>query len=270
MNRLFLATVALLMLFGQQSSWAKSKGEYDVYLLIGQSNMAGRGYMIQSDTLSSIEGVYILNREGEIVEARNPLNQYSTIAKDYSMQQISPAFSFSKRVHEVSGRKILLVVNARGGSSISEWNPDNDKTQFYAEALRRTKQAMEFGELKGVLWHQGCADSSEAKRELYMGRLKKLVEQLREDLGEEDLYFVAGELAYWRSSSPAFNEMLHTIEQEIPHSDYISADGASLRTDETDPHFSREGQILLGERYAEKILEKIYSKEWKRYQKKNK
>lgn len=225
--------------------------------------------MIQSDTLSSIEGVYILNREGEVVEARNPLNQYSTIGKDYSMQQISPAFSFSKRVHQVSGRKILLVVNARGGSSISEWDPYNEETQFFSEAIRRTKQAMEFGELKGILWHQGCSDSSEKNRELYMGRLQRLVEELRDDLGDEKLYFVAGELAHWRSSSPAFNQMLHSISQKIPNSDYISAEGATIRTDETDPHFSREGQILVGERYAEKILEKIYRKEWKRYQKRN-
>jgi hypothetical protein len=28
--------------------------------------------------------------------------------------------------------------------------------------------------------------------------------------------------------------------------------------DETDPHFSREGQILLGERYAEKVMKMCY------------
>lgn len=230
--------------------------------------MAGRGYMIESDTLSNIEGVYILNTEGEVVEARNPLNQYSTIGKSYSMQQISPAYSFAKRVHKVSGRKILLVVNARGGSNISEWSCENTETIFYAEAVRRTKQAMEFGDLKAILWHQGCSDSSDTRRELYMDRLKRMVGELRRDLGDDDLYFVAGELAYWRSSSPKFNEMLHSIVHEIPNSDYISAEGASIRTDASDPHFSREGQLLLGERYAQKVLEKIYRKEWRKEQKK--
>ena len=49
--------------------------EYDVYLLIGQSNMAGRGTMHASDTTHSIEGVYLLSDAGEVLEARNPLNR---------------------------------------------------------------------------------------------------------------------------------------------------------------------------------------------------
>ncbi len=267
-KNLLRLTFVVVLIFFTHLSFAKKGGEYDVYLLIGQSNMAGRGYMIESDTLTNIEGVYILNSDDKVEEARNPLNRYSTIGKNYSMQQISPAFSFSQKVHSVSGRKILLVVNARGGSSISEWKPDNTKTNFYSEAVRRAKQAMEYGELKAILWHQGCADSSDAKREQYMDRLKELVGEFRRDLGNEDLYFVAGELAYWRSSSPAFNDMLHKIGDEIPNSDYISADGAGVRTDTKDPHFSRDGQILLGERYAEKVLEQIYKKEWKKYLKK--
>ncbi|MFR9602648.1 MAG: sialate O-acetylesterase [Rikenellaceae bacterium] len=260
-NRVTILLTLLLLAVVATPLYAKkksSKEKFDVYLLIGQSNMAGRGYMIPSDTLNSMEGVYLLNMEGEVVEARNPLNQYSTIRKNYSMQQMSPAYSFATKLHRESGRKILLVVNARGGSSISEWAPDNDSTKFYSEAVRRTRQAMEYGELKGVLWHQGCADSGEGSRRKYIARLQNLVTNLRSDLDDKRLYFVAGELAYWRESSAAFNEMLHTMVDQIPYSDYISAEGATMRTDAKDPHFSREGQLLLGERYADKVLTYIY------------
>ncbi|MFI3258905.1 MAG: sialate O-acetylesterase [Rikenellaceae bacterium] len=261
MKRIAQLITLIILLVATLPSEAKSraKAEYDLYLMIGQSNMAGRGYMTESDTLKSIEGVYILDRDGQIVEARNPLNQYSTIRKGMSMQQIGPSLSFGEKLHRETGRKILLVVNARGGSSIEEWAPDNDKTKFFEEAVRRTKQAIaQGGELKGVIWHQGCSDSSDQKRELYMGRLKVLVESLRGELRDKRLYFVAGELGYWRESSPAFNEMLHSIGDVIPNSDYISAEGAGMRADKSDPHFSREGQIILGERYAEKVLQRIY------------
>ena len=70
--------------------------EYDVFLLIGQSNMAGRGYMIEGDEEVIHKNVCILDSEGNVVPATNPLNQYSSIRKDMSMQRISPAFGFAQ------------------------------------------------------------------------------------------------------------------------------------------------------------------------------
>lgn len=256
-NFLMLLVMAVFCMFDVA---AKDKGEYDVFLLIGQSNMAGRGYMIESDTLSNIEGVYILNKEGEVVPARNPLNQYSTVAKPYDMQQINPGLGFAQKMHAKTGRKILLVVNARGGTSVSEWAPGNEETKFFSEAVRRTKEAMKYGELKAVLWHQGCADSSPNKREVYLERLENMVSNLREQLGDKKLYFVAGELGPWRASSPDFNKMLQGIGDKIKYSDYVSSEGTVSRADDSDPHFSRESQIILGERYADKVLKYIYKK----------
>ena len=37
--------------------------DYDIYLLIGQSNCAGRGYLLPEDTLNVLEGVWLLNDE---------------------------------------------------------------------------------------------------------------------------------------------------------------------------------------------------------------
>ena len=123
--------------FPQLPEVSDSEKEYDLFLLIGQSNMAGRGTMLPEDTEKPIDGVWLLNDKGEIEPAVNPLNKYSSIRKDLSMQQINPGYGFAKKIHESTGRKILLVVNARGGSSISQWNPDSKNYNFYAEAVRR-------------------------------------------------------------------------------------------------------------------------------------
>ena len=192
----FVFIVVCLAFFACQAN-AQPSGrdkEYDVYLLIGQSNMAGRGTMQASDTTGSIEGVYLLSDAGEVLEARNPLNRYSSIRKDISMQQIGPGTGFSEQMYKKTGRKVLLVVNARGGSKIEEWLPG---TVYFNEAVRRCRQAMEYGELKGILWHQGCSNARTDRQE-YMEMLSSLTEALREDLcPKKNVPFIAGEIAYW-------------------------------------------------------------------------
>lgn len=224
----------------------------DVYLLIGQSNMAGRGWMEAQDTLAPIEGVWLLGPEDTPVPAKNPLNQYSTIRKSLDMQQICPGTEFSHAMYEHNGRKILLVVNAKGGSRLDEWE---EGTEFYNEAVRRTLEACKYGTLKGILWHQGCSDCTEERLATYLDRLTGMVASLRLDLGvDEKVPFIAGELGYWINMSSEFNEMIHGISGAIPGSGWVSAEGCGMRADESDPHFSREGQLLLGHRYAEKYI----------------
>lgn len=76
------------------------------------------------------------------------------------------------------------MVNARGGSSINSWLK-GAKDDYYGEALSRIRQAMKYGTLKAIIWHQGEADSRNP--EAYMAKLQKLVADLREDLGDTKL-----------------------------------------------------------------------------------
>lgn len=265
MKKLIIAILSVMTVLsfsgcGTGKKFAKSDSRgYDVYLLIGQSNMAGRGKMLPEDTLKVLKGVYLLGPEDKPVPAKNPLNQYSTIRKDIKIQQICPGTAFCQEMYKYNGRKILIVMNARGGSALNEWV---EGTEFFSEAVRRCREGMKYGTLKGILWHQGCADSSKSKRDTYLKRLAPMVNALRRDLGVgEEVPFIAGELAYWRRSSAAFNEMLHGITDAVPNSAWVSAEGCgplkpeSLKTKHPDPHFSRDGQLLLGKRYAEKMIE---------------
>ena len=242
---------------------AQEKEEYDVFLLIGQSNMAGRGHMIEGDEDIIDKNVFILDDKGEVVPAKNPLNQYSSIRKSMSMQKISPALGFAKKIAKKTKRKILLVVNARGGTAISQWAKGETGDGYYEEAVRRTKQAMKYGQLKAILWHQGCGDAK--KTDVYMDKLSSFVSSLRKDLNA-DVPFIAGELGCWRSVVDSFNVMIRTISENIPDSDWVSAKGCAPivtkksngKPDLNDPHFDRKSQILLGKRYADKVLKLCY------------
>ena len=248
---LAILSVCFMSAYAQDNA---KRGDYDVYLLIGQSNMAGRGYMIEGDEDVIDENVFILNDAGEVVPATNPLNQYSSIRKDMKMQRINPGFSFSKKIAKKTGRKVLLVVNARGGTSIMQWKKGEGGDGYYEEAVRRTKQAMEYGTLKAILWHQGESDSKDPSD--YLDRLAEMVGALRSELGE--VPFVAGEIAREHPNADRFNPVIAKIGEAIPHSDYVSSEGCTLRVGDPHNHFTREGQLILGGRYAEKVNTMIY------------
>ena len=82
----------------------------DIYLVIGQSNMAGRATIREEDN-ASIENAYLFTGDDEApwLAATNPLNRYSTVRKDMKMQRLSPAFSFARSMAaEHSGSEIGL------------------------------------------------------------------------------------------------------------------------------------------------------------------
>ena len=256
---------------------AGEEGEYDVYLLIGQSNMAGRGELLEEDK-NEIPNVYLLDSEGAAVLAKNPMNIYSSIRKADNQQLMGPGASFASTITAQTGRKVLLVVNARGGSAIAEWAKGTTTSikvgnattatslSFYSEAVRRTQQAMEYGALKGILWHQGCSDQ---KNTTYMTQLTALAKNLRNDLGA-DVPFIVGQLGDWRSSSVNFNVNIQSINDYLTYSDWVSSQGgvpivtaeSNGQPDTTDPHFNRASQITMGKRYAQKILKMVYEKDY--------
>ena len=223
--------------------------------------LAGVEFLVTDST-----GAYIGPDNGRYVpvggmeSARNPLNKYSTIRKRLDLQGVGPAYSFAKAITNKTGRPLGLVVNARGGSSINSWMK-GAKDNYYDEALSRIRQAMKFGTLKAIIWHQGESDSNAP--ETYILKLQELVANLRKDLNNARLPFIVGELAEWRinGTSETFNEMLRTVPQHIPYSYCVSSKELVPLIDENDPHFSADSQIILGRRYADAAYKACYSEE---------
>ena len=229
---------------------------FDLYVCIGQSNMAGRA-TLTPEVMDTLQNVYLLNDKGNFEPAVNPLNRYSTVRKDLSMQRLGPAYGFAKEMARQTKRPVGLVVNARGGSSINSWlKGSNDG--YYVEALSRVRIAMkQGGVLKAILWHQGEADCSNP--EAYKQKLISLVKDLREDLGMPNLPVVVGQISQWNwtkreAGTVPFNQMIKKVSSFIPYSDWVSSKGLGWYKDEKDPHFNTEAQLLLGKRYAKKIL----------------
>lgn len=231
--------------------------ELDIYLLIGQSNMAGRAEM-EEDDLISLDHVYLFNGSGW-EKAKNPLNQYSTVRKNLEMQKLGPGYAFGKSLAERTGRPIGLVVNARGGTSIAQWQKGyqgEDDFDLYEETLSQLAMAKKNGRIKGIIWHQG--ESDQYNPSAYMDLLKQLVLDLRGEIGQP-VPFIAGEIGKWRNISEGINAVIREIPKKIKKAYYISSDDLTpLKGDLTDPHFDSISQRILGERYADKVFDKLY------------
>ena len=59
---------------------------FDLYVCIGQSNMAGRA-TLTPEVMDTLQNVYLLNDKGNFEPAVNPLNRYSTafFTQDYKL-----------------------------------------------------------------------------------------------------------------------------------------------------------------------------------------
>ena len=264
-----LRSIYLLSFFLLQSLFAFAgnvkedvPSTFDLYVCIGQSNMAGRA-TLTPEVMDTLQNVYLLNDKGNFEPAVNPLNRYSTVRKDLSMQRLGPAYGFAKEMTRKTKRPVGLVVNARGGSSINSWLKGS-KDGYYEEALSRIRIAMkQGGVLKAILWHQGEADCHHP--EAYKEKIIQLMTDLRNDLGMPDLPVVVGQIAQWNwtkkphipEGTKPFNDMIKEISTFLPHSACVSSEGLTPLKDETDPHFDAASQITLGKRYAKEVKKLI-------------
>lgn len=237
-----IVTVLLVVLTLQSDVHADEKSTMPdlVFLLIGQSNMAGRAALEDGDD-KPIARVLMLDDKGQWIAATNPLNRFATDRKVLSMQRISPGAGFA---HEISaklpGRTIGLISNARGGSSIQQWGKGQP---LYVHAMARLSKVKKL-RVDGVLWHQGEANRNDAD---YLERLTELVTRLRADLKNETLPFVAGEI----HGEAIVNGHMNRLVETVPHTGLARANELTV-FDKV--HFDRKSQLKFGKRYATEML----------------
>ena len=229
------------------------KEKFRLYLLIGQSNMAGRGIVEPQDTVGNPR-ILRLNRQGDWEIAKDPLHF------DKATAGVGPGLAFAREMlSEDDDMVIGLIPCAAGGSSIDMWKAGMywSQTQSYPydDALARTKLALKHGTLTGILWHQGEADSSPAKVAVYKSKLETLVAALRREFNAPSVPFIAGELPDYRTNEELLNQVFHDAGKDIPYFAVVSAKGFTALPDGI--HLDSRSQREFGKRYAEKMKDFI-------------
>ena len=219
-----------------------------IFLLIGQSNMAGRA-KIEARDEGEIEGAMLWNIGAKKWEpAKPPFNRHSPMGKAPAMQRLNPGPSFVRAYQKANpGVTVGVICAARGGTRIQSWAPGKDgKATLYDTALAAAKAALaDGGTLRGVLWHQGESNSSQAAG--YPDLLKRLVENLRKDFENSKLPVVYSQLGSWRKEYKAFNEMIVKQPAKIPNTACVTTEGLGNLDN---AHFDSAAQRTLGERFA--------------------
>ncbi|HEY8965447.1 MAG TPA: sialate O-acetylesterase [Candidatus Methylacidiphilales bacterium] len=214
---------------------------FDIYLLMGQSNMLGRDTQgIEAQTPDPRVGA--LSPEGRWRVAVEPIGAGGT--------GFGPGTFFAAAMLKAHPeRRIGLVQCAVGGTPLSRWVQGAD---LYENALKRARTAMQSGgTLRGVLWHQGESDSNNPQlADSYHDRLKAMFENLRGDLGMPELPIVVGQLGdFVRGSGvETVRIALRTLPSEMAKVGYADAQGLSHKGDHL--HFNVDAQREMGARFA--------------------
>ncbi|WP_317191949.1 sialate O-acetylesterase [Hymenobacter rubidus] len=235
------------------------KEKFQLYLLIGQSNMAGRGAVEAQDTVPN-RHVLRLNPAGQWEIAKDPIHFDKTVAG------VGPGLTFGRLMAAPdTSLTIGLIPCAVGGSGIDAWTPgayfEGTKTHPYDDALARAKTALQAGTLAGIIWHQGETDSTPEKSASYQSKLQALIGRLRADLQAPSVPFVAGQLPAYQINKPRadgqaqvnesavrLNEAVAGLAKQVAQYGYVTAEGTTDIGDHT--HFNAVSARLMGQRYA--------------------
>lgn len=229
------------------------KNKFHLFLLVGQSNMAGRG-KVEAVDKEAVPRVLSLSKDGKWVAAVDPIH----FDKREAGVGLGRSFGIlvSEKYPEVT---VGLIPAAWGGSPIETWTPggyhDQTKSHPYDDAIKRARLAMKDGELKAILWHQGEGDCGAKRAPLYEKNLGELIARFRKDLGTPDVPVIIGQLGKfgkWNS----YREMVDKAQQDVATKDgnaaFVKSDGLTCNPDKV--HFDAASLREFGKRYFEAYL----------------
>ena len=232
------------------------KENFHLFLLVGQSNMAGRG-KVTPDDRKPHPRVLMLTKAGQWVPAADPVHFDKP-----GMVGVGLGKTFGALIAEKKpGITVGLIPCAHGGSPISAWQPGQyyKPTRGYPwdDAIKRAGTAMKKGSLKGILWHQGESDSRKGLAGIYEARLHELVARFRAQLEAPEVPFIAGQMGIfperpWSDPKKQVDHAHRDLATKVSNAAFVPANGLNHKGDKV--HFSADACRELGRRFAKAYL----------------
>ncbi|MEW4372399.1 sialate O-acetylesterase [Paenibacillus kandeliae] len=225
------------------------------FLMLGQSNMAGRGCLHEVDPIYN-EKINML-RNGQWQMMTEPINY------DRPVSGVSLAASFAEAWSNAHpDEEIGLIPCAEGGSSLDDWHPEGI---LFQHALSEARFALRSSDICGILWHQGESDSHSSLHETYHEKLTVIMQTLRDELKLDNVPWIIGGLGDFLGKTgfgqhateyQQINEQLQRFAQEQQHCYFVTAEGLTANPDGI--HIDAASQRIFGYRYFQAFSQKSH------------
>lgn len=220
------------------------------FLLIGQSNAAGRGFRDEVEPIPN----------DNLLVLRNGLwrPMYTPVNPDRKTSGICLAESFAAKYAADKDVQVGIIPCADGGSPISLWAQGE---VLFDHACYQCELASRSSTIAGVLWHQGESDCSDDLYPVYGAKLAAVMHALREKLQLFDVPFLLGGLGEYLVNcerDPKYKNYFHinnavkAFAESEKMTGFVSAQGLTPNPDNL--HFSAAALREFGERYYAEFL----------------
>lgn len=225
-----------------------------VFIMAGQSNMAGRGTVKAEDTLTHPR-IFSINAKNEIVPAREPLHFYEP-----TMAGLDCGVSFARTLlpYIPDSVSLLIIPAAVGGSAIHQWLGDSlhRGVKLLSNLKEKIDLGKKYGIIKGLLWHQGESDATEKRAAVYKKNLDSLFTVIRNYAGDPNLPLFTGGIAVFGKDT-VWKNVVNTSIAAYAKGDkrtfIIQTDDFRDKGDMV--HFDAASQRMMGRRMAEAFLQ---------------
>ncbi|XP_057783015.1 probable carbohydrate esterase At4g34215 [Salvia miltiorrhiza] len=229
-----------------------------LFILSGQSNMAGRGGVdkhkrwdgiVPPECAPDAQKIFRLDANLRWEVARETLHHDIDTKKTCG---VGPGMPFANAVKERVGA-IGLVPCAVGGTAIKEWARGE---HLYENMVKRAKAAVSGGDggvITALLWYQGESDtSSQHDVDVYKQKMELLIHNVRADLDLPDLPVVQVALA--SGTQKKYVDEIRAIQLGIDLPNVVCVDAKGLQLKEDNLHLTTEAQVQLGHKLAQAFL----------------
>ncbi|KFK41397.1 hypothetical protein AALP_AA2G125300 [Arabis alpina] len=239
-----------------------TKPPNQIFILSGQSNMAGRGGVIKDHHLnrwvwdqilppecSPDPSILRLSSDLKWEQAHEPLHSDIDTTK---VCGVGPGMAFANAVKtRLNSDSVVigLVPCASGGTAIKEWERGS---HLYETMVKRTEESLKSGgEVKAMLWYQGESDVLDLHdAESYGSNMDRLIKNLRQDLDLPSLPIIQVAIA----SGGGYIDKVREAQLGLKLSNVVCVDAKGLLLKPDNLHLTTEAQVQLGLSLAQAYL----------------
>jgi len=210
-------------------------------LLIGQSNMSGRGDLTTVEPISD-NRIFMMRNNGW-VKMEEPIHETARGGAGIGA-------SFAKAFVESFDCELGLIPCAEGGTSLADWAVGGE---LYNAAVAQARIAQETSELCAILWHQGESNQKDTE---YAAKFKVILDAMIAELGldADKIVIVTGELFGTRSDAVHMAQ-LQLLAKEYKNYGIALSDG--LTVFDVTTHFDAPSLRVFGYRYFDIFYNRI-------------